>query len=201
MLRPSFPLRTRRLLLRPFRDGDLEALLEMEGSEEVTRYLYWEPRTRRQARGALARRKRMRTIDGRSNALRLAALLRKSNTLVGDFSLVRTSREHNQGEIGYILHPAHWGHGYGTEGAELLLRLGFEKLKLHRIVGRCDGRNEASARLMERLGMRREAHLRENELVKGEWTDELIYAMLASEWRSRSRETRRKRRPAGRPSR
>jgi RimJ/RimL family protein N-acetyltransferase len=185
MLRPTFPLWTQRLVLRPFVDKDLDALYEIESNEDVTRYLYWGPRSREEARKALQRRKKMIAIDDRSDALRLAALLPDSDTLVGDFSLQRTSREHNQGEIGFILNPAHQGQGYGTEGAELLLRLGFEELNLHRIVGRCDGRNLASARLMERLGMRREAHLRENEFVKGEWTDELVYAMLASEWHAR----------------
>ena len=80
--------------------------------------------------------------------------------------------------------PNHHGHGYGTEGARLMLRLGFEVLGLHRIIGRCDARNTASARVMERLGMRREAHLIENEWVNGEWTDELLYAMLDHEWRA-----------------
>jgi len=65
-----------------------------------------------------------------------------------------------------------------------MLRLGFEGLGLHRITGRLDGRNAASARVLERLGMRREAHLVENELVKGEWTDEVVYAMLDREWRA-----------------
>jgi len=66
-----------------------------------------------------------------------------------------------------------------------MLRLGFDELGLHRIIGRCDARNTASARLMERLGMRQEAHFRENERFKGEWGDELIYAMLAREWTER----------------
>jgi RimJ/RimL family protein N-acetyltransferase len=72
-----------------------------------------------------------------------------------------------------------------------MLGLGFGGLRLHRIVGRCDGRNLSSAQLMERLGMRREAHLVENEYVKGEWTDELIYAMLDREWQARHRLTER----------
>ena len=63
-----------------------------------------------------------------------------------------------------------------------MLRLGFEELGLHRIIGRCDGRNEASARLMAKLGMRHEAHFVRNEIVKGEWTDEVVYAMLGEEW-------------------
>jgi RimJ/RimL family protein N-acetyltransferase len=182
MLRPTFPLRTERLLLRPFDDGDLEAVYAMQSREDVTRYLYWGPRSPAEARHMLERLMRMTAIDDDSGALRLAALLPGSGLLIGDFSLQRISREHGQGEIGFIVHPDHHGQGYATEAASLLLRLGFEELGLHRIVGRCDARNTASARLMERLGMRREAHLRENEFVKGEWCDELIYAMLASEW-------------------
>ncbi|HEX9338943.1 MAG TPA: GNAT family protein, partial [Pseudonocardiaceae bacterium] len=72
--------------------------------------------------------------------------------------------------------------GFGTEVAPTLLRLGFDGAKFHRITGRCDARNVGSYRVLERAGMRREAHLRENEFVKGEWVDELIYAMLATEW-------------------
>ena len=48
-------------------------------------------------------------------------------------------------------------------------------------------RNAASARVLERLGMRREAHFVENEWLKGEWTDELVYAMLDREWRALTR--------------
>ena len=59
-----------------------------------------------------------------------------------------------------------------------------QRKAVDRIIGRCDGRNAASAKAMERLGMRREAHLRENEMVKGEWCDELVYAMLVDEWRA-----------------
>jgi RimJ/RimL family protein N-acetyltransferase len=114
--------------------------------------------------------------------LHLAADLRATGEMVGHFSLFFASREHLQGEVGFVMHPDHHGHGYATEGARLMLRLGFEDLGLHRIVGRCDARNTSSARLMERLGMRREAHLLENEFVKGEWTDELVYAMLDREW-------------------
>lgn len=66
-----------------------------------------------------------------------------------------------------------------------MLRLGFEGLRLHRIVGRADGRNNASVRVLEKLGMRREAYFVQNEIVKGEWTDEVVYAMLASEWADR----------------
>ena len=64
----------------------------------------------------------------------------------------------------------------------------FTGLGAHRVVGRMDARNVASARVMERLGMRREAHLLENEYVKGEWTDEVIYAVLDTEWSGRTQD-------------
>lgn len=92
-----------------------------------------------------------------------------------------------QGEIGYIFNPAYHGQGYATEAARVLLELGFEGLGLHRIYARCAAANTASWRVMERLGMRREAHLRENLFVKGAWDEELIYAMLEDEWRARYR--------------
>lgn len=182
MQRRTFPLITERLLLRPFTDDDLDALHDIQGRPDVARYLYWAPRSRDETREMLDRVKRMTAIEEGSDALRLAAVLPYSGTLIGDVSLQQISREHLQGEIGFVLHPDHQGRGYATEASAVLLRLGFEKLGLHRIIGRCDARNIASTRVMERLGMRREAHFRENEFVKGEWCDELVYAILAAEW-------------------
>jgi RimJ/RimL family protein N-acetyltransferase len=185
MLRPRYPLPTERLLLRPFRDDDLDALCAIDGDLGITRYLYWGPRSRAEVRASLARRKKMVAIEKEGDAIRLAVTLRDGATLIGDVSLQYRSREHRSGEIGFVLHPDHHGRGYATEAAGVLLRLGFEALGLHRIVGRCDPRNTASARLMERLGMVQEAHLRENEFIKGEWCDELVFAMLEAEWHAR----------------
>jgi RimJ/RimL family protein N-acetyltransferase len=106
--------------------------------------------------------------------------------IVGEVLLAWTSSEHSSGEIGFIFHPGYHRRGYGTRAARHMLAMGFEELRLHRIIGRCEARNIASAALMDKLGMRREAHFRENEWVKGEWNDELVYAMLASEWEVRS---------------
>ena len=134
----------------------------------------------------LARLALKTAIDNGHDDLLLAVIVRDSGAAVGHVTLELASREHWQGEIGYVVHPDHHGRGYATEAATLMLRLGFEHLHLHRIVGRLDARNVASARVLERLGMRREAHLRENELIKGVWCDELVYAMLATEWEART---------------
>ena len=182
-----FPILTERLILRPFCDDDLEAMVAIYGREDVSRYLNWGPRSRDDIREWLGRIKRFTDVTPRGEALRLAALLKGTDSLIGDFSVWRTSREHLQGEMGFVLHPDHQGQGYGLEAATVLLRMGFESLGFHRIVGECDPRNAASAALMERLGMRREGHLLENMLIKGEWVGTLVYAMLASEWAARAR--------------
>ena len=179
---PTLPLRTERLELRLFTDDDLDALFDMQSDEAMTRYLYWGPRSRDEVRDDLERIKGLTAIDDEGDAIRLAAVLPETGAVIGDIALWRTSRAHAQGEMGYVIHPAHHGHGYATEACEAMLQVGFEMIGLHRIMASADARNEASIRVMERLGMRREAYLRENEFVKGEWTDEVIYAMLATEW-------------------
>ena len=186
MAHPTVPLTTERLRLRPFAERDLDAVYAMESRPDVMRYLYWEPRTREEARAALDRRVRLTSLDDEGAALRLAVIRRDSGELIGDLSLALRSRQHRQGEIGFMFHPDHQGHGYAAEAGQAVLELGFRTHDLHRIYGSCDARNAASARLMERICMRLEGRLRESEFVKGRWCDELIYAILADEWRERA---------------
>ena len=93
------------------------------------------------------------------------------------------------GEIGYITHPAHGGQGFATEASRPLLGIAFDGMGLHRVIGRLEPRNVASARVLEKLGLRREAHLVENEWIKGEWQSELVDAILDRGWRAYSRTT------------
>lgn len=185
MLRPTYPIATRRLLLRPFQSDDLDRLYDIQSRPEVARYLYWEPRTLDQVREVLDRKMSQHTLTEQGDALALAVVRRDNDVLLGEVNLFWLSQEHRQGEIGYVFHPDASGHGWATEAAEAMLRLGFGELGLHRMIGRLDARNSASARLLERLGMRREAHFVQNEFVKGEWTDEVVYAILDDEWKAR----------------
>jgi RimJ/RimL family protein N-acetyltransferase len=182
MGKPDYPLKTARLVLRPFVAGDLDALHDIQSRPEVTRYLLFDARDRDQVRKELEERKQADFIQ--RDALNLAVVLPETGALVGDVVLFLRSQEQRQGEIGYVFHPDYGGHGYATEAARAVLGLGFGHYGMHRIVGRLDARNTASARVLERLGMRREAHFVQNEFIKGEWTDELVYAMLEDEWRS-----------------
>ena len=100
--------------------------------------------------------------------------------------LAFASAEHRAGEIGYIVHPDHQGLGYSTEACREVLRIAFDDLGLHRVIGRLEPRNVASARVLEKLGMRREALFVDNEMIKGEWQSEAVYAILDREWRAAS---------------
>ncbi|GAA4100184.1 GNAT family N-acetyltransferase [Nonomuraea soli] len=185
MLKPEYPITTERLTLRPFTHDDLDAIHAYSSRPDVARYLYWEPRDRAAAQTYLDKAVNRTTINAEGDIIDLAVTRNDTGQTIGSVLLILTSHTHRQGEIGYILHPGHHGHGYATEAAREMLRLGFDDLHLHRIIGRLDARNTASARVLEKLGMRREAHLVENEHVKGEWCDEAIYAMLRREWQAR----------------
>lgn len=175
---------TERLILRRYCEDDLEGLLATFGRDDMARYLYTEPWTEDVTRGRLGDRLTRNVVERPGDPLQLAVIRREDGRYLGEMSLHWHESEHREGEIGFVLHPDYHGRGYAREAAREMLRIAFEELGLHRVIGRCDARNDASARLMERLGMRREAHFRSNEFVKGEWTDELLYAMLEDEWRA-----------------
>lgn len=173
------PRHTARLTLRALREDDLEHHLSLFAQPEVVRFLYEEPMDRDAARAHLHRRLPARLPD-EGEWLNLAVEHR--GDFVGEVGCSLVSRVHRQCEIGYLIVPTATGQGFGTEAAAAMVEMCFLELGAHRVAGRIDARNRASARVLERLGMRREAHLRENEFVKGEWVDEAIYALTESEW-------------------
>jgi RimJ/RimL family protein N-acetyltransferase len=176
------PITTSRVTLRRFVREDVEALSVLYGDERVVRYLYWVPADRERT---IARLKlSLDRPEGivADNVLPVAVVLNQDGHLIGDFMLRWRDDEHRQGEIGGSLLPSVHGNGYAAEIYHVLLRLGFEEYGLHRIVGRCDGRNTASIRSLEKAGLHEEAHFVENEFVKGEWTDEVVMAIRRDEW-------------------
>ncbi len=183
-LHPSYPIRTARLLLRPLTLADRPALLSYRGDPEVCRYLPFEPMTAAVLTTRLLTDLSATTVTAEGEALTLGAEIAETGQLAGDVVLFYRSKQYRGGEIGWVFHPTARGHGYATEASAAMLRLAFDGLGLHRVMARIDARNLPSARLAERLGMRQEAHLVENELFKGQWSDELVYAMLDREWPS-----------------
>lgn len=177
------PISTERLALRAYRSEDLAALHEIRSDPGTTRWLTWELQSETQVRQTIAERSAWTSLRGEGDALALLAERRETGEVVADVNLRWRSGEHATAEIGYIVHPAHAGNGYATEATRLLLAIAFGELGLYRVIARLEPRNVASARVLEKLGMRLEAHLVENEWVKGEWQSELVYAMLDREWR------------------
>lgn len=194
----SEPLATERLLLRPFTTDDLEDVLAIHGRPDVVRYLYWEVRSRDEVRELLERRVHLDRIEKEGDALVLAVVRRSDGRVIGEMTLRWTSAQHRQGEVGFVFHPDAHGQGYAREATSVVLDLAFDRLGLHRVYGRTDGRNDASARLMLRLGMRQEAHFVHNEIFKGEWGDELVFAILADEWAAARRHPAPEATPPGR---
>jgi len=179
---PGWPIETARLLLRPFQTDDLDALYAIHSDDGVVRYLYNNSRTLGEVRELLDRKIAGAVVQREGDWMSAAVVLRETRELIGDLSLLWSSEVHRQGELGFIFHPAHHGSGYATEASRPMLTFAFDTLGLHRVIGRTEVRNLGSARVLEKLGMRREAQLVENEWVKGEWQSELVYAMLAGEW-------------------
>jgi RimJ/RimL family protein N-acetyltransferase len=183
MFVPKLPIETERLRLRANTPADLDNLHGLFGREDVSRYLMWEPMSREAAIKLLERRVAQSAMQAEGEAIALVVEDRATAGFLGEVILMWKSEESRQGEIGWALHPDAHGKGYATEAAREMLRMGFDGLGLHRIAAECDPRNDASIRVMERLGMRREAHHVDNLWLKGEWVGSVIYAILADEWR------------------
>ena len=183
MVELRLPIETSRLRLRALMPEDLGAMHAIQSRADVSRWLYWDPRSEDEVRAVLARQI-ARTREAPETGVSLAVELKGTGEAVGHVTMT-VAPEHRQGEIGFILHPDYQGRGYATEAGEAMLALAFDTYDLHRVCGRLEARNVASAGVLARLGMRLEAHLVENEWVKNEWQSELVYALLAREWRGR----------------
>jgi len=181
----SLPIETDRLTLRRYLDTDYDDLLKLQSSPDVTRFLLDDPKTPEQVKESLAGRLTDVPMDTDGQALTVAVILRDTGQHAGEVTLFMHSVAHRTGEIGFVFHPDFHGRGFAAEASVELLRLGFEEVGLHRIIGRLDVRNTGSANLLKRLGLRQEAHFVKNEFLKGEWTDELVFALLADEWKLR----------------
>jgi RimJ/RimL family protein N-acetyltransferase len=101
--------------------------------------------------------------------------------LIGDLML-KLDEDPRLAEVGFTLAPAHRGQGFATEAVRAVLDHVFEAGGVHRVEGRCDARNLASANVLRRAGFRLEGHLVEAVHAKGCWTDDLVFAVLAREW-------------------
>jgi len=181
-LYPDYPIRTERLRLRPFTRGDVDAVYAYRRRDDVSRYLFDVSLSREECALAVQQRIAQVGLEVEGDKVILAVELVENGALIGEVSLIWRSVDARQGEVGWIFDPNYQGHGYATEAANAMLDLAFGPGDMHRVSARCDVRNDSSWRLMERLGMRREAHFREHAIFKSRWDEEFVYAILWQEW-------------------
>ncbi len=182
VLHVGTPIRTERLLVRAFRESDLDDVHALQSDPEVVRYLYWEVRSREESRAWLQDRIAADRLQDEGDAVAYAVQLLPDGAVIGSVNAWWRSVEHRQGEVGFVLARQAQGHGYAREATSALVDVLFARLGLHRVYATADARNQASTALLRRLGMRQEAHLRHSERFKGEWGDTVVFAVLEDEW-------------------
>lgn len=176
------------VIARDYGPGDMVGLHGWMGDPGVTRYLDFATRSLDESAAQLATCIAEQTKPDRDKYY-LGIELRRTGEIIGAVGLEildKTASEGGVGDVGWFLQKAHWGNGYATEAAQLLLDFGFSELGLHRITAWCVAENRASERVMQRCGMKREGCLRRHSYRAGEWRDRLLYAIMLEEWAARA---------------
>ena len=168
---------TKRIRIRPFKKTDLMDAFEIYRNENTCRYLLYEPWTLSSKEEEFHKKLTANRLT-KDTAISLACEL--EHKVIGDISIWYTGMKDTV-EIGYSFNEQYSGKGYATEAIRGVVEYLFETTKVHRIQANIDARNLSSAKLCERVGMRREAHFIQDYWNKGEWTDSFIYGMLSSD--------------------
>ncbi|WP_414568649.1 GNAT family N-acetyltransferase [Nostoc sp. CCY 9925] len=176
-------LETSRLLMREFLEIDSQAVFTYQSEPLYLLYSHWTHRNHKDVREFVQMFINQQLEQPRTN-FQLAVVLKTENRLIGNCGIRVNDPELREANIGYELNPQYWGQGYATEAAQAILKFGFEELKMHRIWSWCVAENIASFRVLEKIGMHREGHLREKELIKGKWYDNFIYSIIENEWKT-----------------
>lgn len=171
---------TDRLILRHFNAGDAEGLCAYRSAPEVTRFQTWEPQSLEAVRAFIAGLQELNPdVPG---WYQVAVTDGRTGVLLGDVGLHVLESDPRQVELGVTFAPSAQRQGYATEALHAVLRHLFERLEKHRVLASTDPRNARVIALLRRLGLRQEAHFVESLWFKGEWADDLIFAMLRREW-------------------
>ena len=177
-------LETDRLLLRQMRASDSTDMFDYAKRPEVTEYLLWRPHN-----DMHYTRRYLEYLGGRYRIglhYEWAVIHKETERMIGTCGFARIDTAHNCGELGYVLHPDFHGQGIMTEACERVLQFGFGVLGLNRIEARYMVGNDASRRVMDRLGMLFEGVARASMLVKGKYRDIATCAILAKDYRAKN---------------
>jgi len=177
----QLPTPMERLALREIEPTDFAAIHDYATDPDVVRFMPWGPNTEAETREFLDRVRAHREADPREH-YEFAVERRDTGQLIGSCGIRIVDRPNQCAHVGYCFRRDAWGQGFATEAARALTGFGFGTLGMHRIYALCDVDNTASARVLEKTGMTREGVCRDHLLVRGEWRDHFVYAILEHEW-------------------
>ncbi len=178
----DLPMVVDNLVLRRLTIDDAQDLFEIYSDPATARFQFWGPWDLEQVRNYLFSQLEIQMGDP-GVPLVVCVILSSPQKLIGDCAITIQSIEDKQAEIGFSFNQSFTGQGHATKAVHAVLGFAFSELQMHRVVAATNVRNEPSWRLMERIGMRREAHFLHDSFAKGEWIDDYVYAMLDEEWR------------------
>ncbi len=170
-----------RLILRPIKAEDAEFIFGYRSNAIVNQFQGWIPDTIADVQDFI-RNKVSEEIDQPDTWFQLVIIKKDNGELIGDIGIHFLESGSFQVEIGCTLNCNQQGKGFATESLTEILKFLFQKLNKHRVIASIDPRNEKSIKLVERLGLRKEAHFRKSILINNEWVDDLVYAMLKEDW-------------------
>ena len=176
-----FQLKTERLLVNALQLSDAAAIFGARNNPKINTFLPWKPKAVEEVEEWI-RKAAAIPPNTEGNWHLLGIRLRESEILVGDIGIHFLPPHNQQAEIGYMVLEAHQGKGYASEAIKAVLNFLFGTYQKHRVTAAVDPDNEASVRLLRRLGMRQEAHHLKSYWMDGRWTDDMIFAILQEEW-------------------
>lgn len=169
-----------RLILREFRESDFDALWEYQGRPETHIYEKAVP-SQESVRQYIHEAEAWAQEQPRTH-YRFAVTIRPDDRVMGHIQLTLIDSDIKEWEIGWTIHYDHWGKGYATEAAREVLNFAFCELRVHRVLALCNAHNTASARVMEKIGMKREGILQGTRWWHDDWCDEYVYGILERTW-------------------
>ena len=187
-------LETNHLILRTFKSSDVDDMHEYQSRPEIVAYIPWPERTREEViealEKALDKAKSELIEDGDFLLLgwelkSVPGLEEYEGKIIGQSNISLKSQRDQSADIGWVTHQNFQRKGFAYEATHALMEYAFSNFKLHRIIADIDTRNPESAKLAEKLGMRREAEFKDGEFFKGDWCDMWLYAILKDEFTSK----------------
>lgn len=178
------PLVTPRLILRRLEPADAGVIHAYRADPEVARYQSWEPASAEEVEDYIKRLQGVALLTPGA-WFQLGIVRRDTGELIGDCGIHARADEPRQVELGITLAPAAQRQGFAAEAMSALLDYLFTRTETHRVCCSVDPRNRSCLRLLEKIGLRREAHLVESLFLKGEWVDDVVFGVLRQEWKSR----------------